>query len=471
MPDDDAKVIPEATPALSAQRGYGAEFREIWRSAFSLWWLLLPLLLFFTVTVGSNLFTYRFKYSIDHSLWALLYDNFSLLGLICLGSVMDWLGLRRSMLYLYLGSLFCLGSIYIVWLSFGNDLPNIAWMIFFAVDTTIATLIVLARNRGIRRYTSLETRMAVIGLYWVLHDIFGTMSGSISEAVTTLLHRIGIGDGDGPITRDLFSPHALPAFLLLLAIGYLVIRKKFPEREKQTGHEAGNDIGKVHPSGPFSGWKDIPFHSPFRKAVLLSFLLFLFNHGFDGVRILYRPYEQFQFWGIHLQVGIGVVNMMYILSIAFLLLLPIIVRKPIGNIILACAVLAVFSISLATLPLTGSVQSLCSLVQIFLYKLAMYLFVICLIVYVINASPVGREGSMLAGLAVFNMLFALLKFVWSTWLEGQVYAPWTEALVGAIHPGASAAHALWMVVLVPVLLGTVLLFVFRKYLFGEESTA
>ncbi len=468
MPDDDANRIPETTSALSARRGYWAGFRDLTFIGRP-FWALTVLLAVFAMAKGSchmleSSAAYpSIRFHENPFTWIRLGAS---VALIVLGSVLDWLGTRRTMLVLFSAMAVLLGITYAAHLFSEDALSRSCWIAFFSISAVLGVLASVAQYRVIRRHSLPAYRAQAIVAYDTISMLLGGIVGTSLAGIFLFL-----GNADSPRSEKavIFTIHAFPIAIVLLAVAFGFTWKR-KHADEQLGPER-DDTTASAPATPFSGWKDVLNAKSFKAVLLFAVALVFIDFALQTSTIVQNHLEAGQFEGGDRSKAFIQMSILTLSPFLPIIFWPIIHRIAMGKMVLCCAVVICIGTAVLAIPQTGLALIAALIPAVSLVLVAQYLLYWRFLEYALATSPVGREGSLAAGLGIV-WLFGDFSESGMKWLlETQSDAAWTHAIRDAINPEASAAHPLWLILLIPVLLGTILLFVFRKYLFGEEKMA
>ncbi len=244
---------------------------------------------------------------------------------------------------------------------------------------------------------------------------------------------------------------------------------KLPSTYEQLGDEAAS-FGSLRTSGPFSGFKDIWEYAPIGKVLLFVSTLVLLGYAKTAALSIFEGYQDtITIFGSQKPTMLLISSGLAMSVPLTILLLPLNYCISIRLNSLLCALAIVLGLLLYAIPTSGWWLLLFTFTGVVLINTAYCVLIVRFIEYTLTASPVGREGSIAAMVSVVWLISRFFDRGLNTVLKSQQMADWTYNLVVAIEPLASNAHALWLIVLVAVLLGAILLFMFREYLFGENS--
>jgi MFS family permease len=372
-------------------------------------------------------------------------------SLVLTGSIFDWLGMRRMLLLLFSCFLLISGGSYVIWIAFGS-FGTLTEIVLKTSLSVLSGMFMVFDYMVIKRLCD----RSVWG-QGVTIDFF--IPGFAVSLIVIPLQSLFFSLNETGIPTSLAFPVSLVILLLCLIIIFI-----FTNADSLSCKKAAEEQIFACPRSLFSGLMDIAKHPFFLKFVLLTIVDCLLGWVFPACYQVLHKVETIR----------TSISLFYAISssgaiLAALFMFPMIHRINIGKLLMACTISMFLGIFILSTPFSGSIEMILVAISLAVIEGAYALFCIGYMVYVISAMPIRREGSTLAMMAVVWMLLEPVSFGFKRLLDSQHDATWTHAIVDAINPAASTAHPLWLIVLVPVLLGTVLLVVFRRYLFETEE--
>ncbi len=463
MPVDETHMQEESASLPSPKRGYWAGWKTIKETNRSLW-LFILLLSVNEIAVQSikQLYLIPELKGFNLSSQSLLSGNillfFNLIFIVALGTIADWLGIRRAMIVAVSGLLLLRSTLLACWLISDQELWMLSFETIYYLSIPFMALIVIVEKQAIRRYTTPRSRPQVLPIQYVIVAVLGA-GGTVA-----IIPAISSATAICSVSAKLVVAILANAIVLILCYFYL-------RAELQLKVENGqrNAIPTTIAKSPFAGWIELLKNVDIHRAFLLTLITIpLGGYAIAGNTLL-SQYSQTGEWLTDQQTGLilGIYGVGYIVALLFV---PVMGKIDIGRMMRWSALLIIIGLLILFIPV-GNSSSLNTkmIVGLGIVGSAHLLLSIRLFEYCISAVVPGREGSMASIVGVAWLASPVFHSILENSIENSQNEEWLQTLMHSIGGFGPPIHILWLFILIPALISAAIIWIFRSWFFDKPS--
>jgi MFS family permease len=408
---------------------------------------------YFALTnVGVVFLSEDFGFSDRQAGWAFtLLTSSVALCLLLMGSVADWLGIRRSLKISMSGMLISRLGIALCAL-----LPNLPYrgelvVVALGLMAPFVALWQTTKNAAIKRFTDEQSRGAGFNLAYLSMNAGAFIAGLLIDLV-----RLKLGVSNGWII----------VFGVFSALASLIITLRFIREEDYMGNPEATPTSRGrHPLA--NTWLVIRERTFWRFIVLVVLLL--------GVRLIFvwgsyiTPKFALRVIGPDAPIGLLSTINPTVIVLGLILLIPILRRYNVFSMLAYGAMVSAGSVFLMVYPSWGATAAYFLIVYTVIFSIGEFIWSPRLTEYTVAIAPRGQEATYV-GLASFPVFLA--KTIGSA-LSGSMLSRWIpelpngEVLRDRLAAGkvsfADSPSALWLLVGMLAMIGPVIALMFRGW--------